>query len=204
MTSARPPAAPAPPRRGRPRDERAEQAILAATVELLNDVGFAGLSIEAVAARAGVGRPTVYRRWPSKMELVIDAVLRLAPPLTVDHSGDPLTDLKELVARLIVDMTSAPIGRAILALTGDAGTHTDLAQRLTKDYLTPRRDALLAILRDAVAAGELPRDLDLDLTLDLMLGAPTYRWLTTGRPVDQKAARAIVDAVWRTATAPPA
>ncbi|MGF7239042.1 MAG: TetR-like C-terminal domain-containing protein, partial [Frankia sp.] len=140
--------------------------------------------------------------------------------------GDRRTDLKELVAGLIVDMTSAPIGRAILALTGDAGTHADLAHRLTADYLAPRRDALLAILREAVAGGELPGDLDLDLTLDLMLGAPTYRWLTTGRPVDRATARATrpagrrpaatppgpvprpparatVDAVWRTASTPP-
>jgi len=201
MTSIPSKAVPAARRRGRPRDAQAEQAILTATVDLLGEVGFGSLSIEAVAARAGVGRPTVYRRWPSKLELVIDAVIRLAPPVAHTTTEDARADLLQLVTRLITEMTSAPVGRAILALTGEADRHAELAQRLADDYLAPRREALAGILRGAAESGELRADVDIELLLDLVLGAPTYRWLTTGRPVDARSARSVVEAVWEMARA---
>jgi AcrR family transcriptional regulator len=191
----------ATPRRGRPRDANAEQAILAATVDLLAEVGFSNLSVEAVAARAGVGRPTVYRRWPAKLELVIDAVIRLAPPLTVEQVGEPRADLLALVTRLVVELTSTSMGRAVLALTGEAGNQPELAGRWTQDYLAPRRAALAAVLRRAVESGALRPDVDVELLLDFVLGAPMYRWFTTGRPVTAVEARTMVEAVWEMARA---
>jgi AcrR family transcriptional regulator len=189
---------PAAPRRGRPRDAQAEQAILQATVELLSEVGFNQLSIEAVAARAGVGKPTIYRRWPSKPELVLDAVERLAPPFPTADTGDPLTDLRQIVPELIVGLTSSPVARATIALAGDA----EMTRRLGEQYLWPRRAGIAVILHRAIAAGELRADVDVEMAIDLMLGASVYRWLVTAQPVDADTARRVVDAVWQSMRAP--
>jgi len=188
----------AAPRRGRPRDAQAERAILQATVELLSEVGFNQLSIEAVAARAGVGKPTIYRRWPSKPELVLDAVERLAPPFPTADTGDPLTDLRQIVPELIVGLTSSPVARATIALAGDA----EMTRRLGEQYLWPRRAGIAVILHRAIAAGELRADVDVEMAIDLMLGASVYRWLVTAQPVDADTARRVVDAVWQSMRAP--
>ena len=188
----------AAPRRGRPRDAQAEQAILQATVELLSEVGFNQLSIEAVAARAGVGKPTIYRRWPSKPELVLDAVERLAPPFPAADTGDPLTDLRQIVPELIVALTSSPVARATIALAGDA----EMTRRLGEQYLWPRRAGIAAILHRAIAAGELRADIDVEMAIDLMLGASVYRWLVTAQPVDADTARRVVDTVWESMRVP--
>jgi AcrR family transcriptional regulator len=188
----------AAPRRGRPRDAQAEQAILQATVELLSEVGFNQLSIEAVAARAGVGKPTIYRRWPSKPELVLDAVERLAPPFPTADTGDPLTDLRQIVPELIVGLTSSPVARATIALAGDA----EMTRRLGEQYLWPRRAGIAVILHRAIAAGELRADIDVEMAIDLMLGASVYRWLVTAQPVDADTARRVVDTVWEGMRAP--
>jgi len=190
------------PRRGRPRDAQAEQAILQATVELLSEVGFNQLSIEAVAARAGVGKPTIYRRWPSKPELVLDAVERLAPPFPTADTGDPLTDLRQIVPQLIVGLTSSPAGRANVALASDAQTHAELARGLGEHFLAPRRAAIADILRRGIAAGQLRADIDVEMAIDMMVGTSVYRWLATAQPVDADAARRVVDTVWESLRAP--
>jgi AcrR family transcriptional regulator len=195
MTAAKAVSGPPASRRGRPRDARAEQAILHATVAILSEVGFSHLSIEAVAARAGVGRPTIYRRWPSKLELVLDAVERLAPPLPTAGTSDPLTDLRQIVPQLMAGMTSSPVIRAIVALANDAETHSELARWLGEHYLKARRAAIADILQRAIAAGELRADVDADMAIDLMVGAAVYRWLVTGQPVDADSSRRYVDAV---------
>jgi AcrR family transcriptional regulator len=193
------PPGPAAPRRGRPRDAQVEQAILQATISLLSEVGFNNLSIEAVAARAGVGKPTIYRRWPSKPELVLDAVKRFAPPVPTADTGDPLADLRQIVPELIVGLTSPPFVRAMISLAGDV----EMARRLGEQYLTPRRAGIADILQRAVAAGELRADIDVEMAIDLMVGASVYRWLVTAQPVDTDTSRRFVDAVCE-ALRPPA
>ena len=185
------------PRRGRPRDANVENAILDAAVALLNEVGYNELSIEAVASRARVGRPTVYRRWPSKLDLVVDAVVRLAPAVSAPDTGDVFADLEELISGTIEEMTRSSVGRAILALAGTGATdRAELYDRFNEHYLVPRRDAFLTVLRRGIDAGRLRADIDPDLILDLMLGAPTYWWLTTGHPIDKAAARRGVEVMW--------
>jgi AcrR family transcriptional regulator len=200
-SQARQPAARSPVRgRGRPRDEQAEQAVIDATIAILDEAGFAGLSIEAAAARAGVSRPTIYRRWPTKLDLAVDAVLRTAPPLDVTETADPRADLHRLISGLVTEMTSAPVGRvAAAALTsGDAGSES-LTRKLNEVYLQPGRAAITGVLQRAVTQGILRDDLDTDLLLDLMLGVPAYRWLTTGKPVDAATTQAAIDLIWQAA-----
>ena len=192
------PSGPAAPRRGRPRDAQAEQAILQATIALLAEVGFNQLTIEAVAARAAVGRPTIYRRWPSKAELVLDAVERLATPFPTADTGDPHTDLRQIIPELLVGLTRSPVARATMALAGDAEMITRLGER----YLRPRREATADILYRAIAAGELRADIDVELAIDMMVGPLVYRWLVTAQPVDADIARRVVDMVWQSLRAP--
>jgi AcrR family transcriptional regulator len=196
------PPGPGAPRRGRPRDAQAEQTILEAAVSILSEVGFNRMSIEAVAARARVGKPTIYRRWPSKLELVIDAVQRLAPPFPTADTGDPLTDLRQIVPQLIADLTSSPVSRVNVALASDAQTHAALARGLEEHYLAPRRAAIADILRRGVATGQLRTDIDVEMAIDLMVGASVYRWLVTAQPVGADTARRVVDTVWEALRAP--
>jgi AcrR family transcriptional regulator len=163
--------------RGRPRSEAAEEAILRAALELLDQVGYEALSIEAVASRARVGRPTIYRRWPSKLDLAVEAVVGGAPPHKKTH------------------MSGSAAGRVIIALVGDPAVHARLAPRIDERYLQPRRAVLAGLLRRAVRAGQVRPDVDPDLLIGLIMGAATDRWLVTGRPVTRESARHIVDAV---------
>jgi len=192
---------PAP--RGRPRSAEAEEAILRTALEILDDVGYGSFSIEAVAAQAGVGRPTIYRRWPSKLDLAIEAVVRLAPPLKVTDTGDPLADLRHLVAALLPDITSSAAGRALIALATDPEVHAGLARHLDERYLRPRRAVFAGLLRRAADAGQIRPDLDHELLIDFVLGAALYRWLVTGQPVNRQTARQIVDTVLDLATPRP-
>jgi AcrR family transcriptional regulator len=166
----------------------------------LDEAGFAGLSIEAVAARAGVSRPTVYRRWPTKLDLAVDAVLRTAPPLDLTETADPKADLYRVVSGRAAEMTGSPAGRVLAAAftSGDSSAEP-LARRLTEAYLRPGRAAITGILQRAVSQGILRDDLDLDLLLDLMFGLPSYRWLTTGKPADAAATRTAIDLIWQAA-----
>jgi AcrR family transcriptional regulator len=193
------PAASSPARgRGRPRDERAEQSIIDSTIAILDEEGFARLSIEAVAARAGVSRPTVYRRWPTKLDLAVDAVLRTAPPLDLTETADPQADLRRVVSGLVAEMTSSPIGRVVAAaFTGGDTSAEPLTRKLTETYLRPGRAAITGILQRAVSQGILRDDLDLELLLDVVLGVPAYRWLTTGKPVDAATTSAVIDLAWQ-------
>lgn len=184
-----------PSSRGRPRSAEAEEAILRAALEILDKGGYGSFSIEAVAARAGVGRPTIYRRWPSRLELAVEAVVRLAPPLKVVDTGDPLADFRHLVAALLHDMTSSATGRAIIALASDLQAHAELARRLDERHLEPRRAVMADLLRRAAEAGQLRPDLDPGMMIDLVMGAAMYRWLVTGRPVSREAAMHIADTV---------
>jgi len=180
---------------GRPRSAEAQEAILQAALELLGQVGYGSFSIEAVAARAGVGRPTIYRRWSSKLELAVEAVVRLAPSVKVVDSGDALADLRNLVSEILPDMTSSATGRAFIALAGDVEVRAELAHRLDERYFQPRRAVVAGLLQRAVIANQIRPDIDCDLLIDLILGAAVYRWLVTGTPVTGESARRIVDAV---------
>ena len=140
-------------------------------------------------------RPTIYRRWPSKLELAVEAVVRLAPPLKVVDTGDPLADFRHLVAALQHDMTSSATGRAIIALASDLQVHPELARRIDERYLRPRRAVIANLLRRAADAKQIRPDIDPDLLIDLVMGAAVYRWLTTGQPVSHQAARHIADTV---------
>ncbi|MQA93155.1 MAG: TetR family transcriptional regulator [Streptosporangiales bacterium] len=180
---------------GRPRSERAAQAILDATLDLLGETGVAGLSIEAVAARAGVGKTTIYRRWSGKDDLIIDALASLKAP-----APEPLEESvrEDLVAQLNATRATAGDMRsrcAIGLVMGEGDRYPHLVERFHADVVEPRREVLRGVLRRGVASGELRADLDVDAAAVLLSGAMmmTVRECPLGEQVPESAARRIVD-----------
>lgn len=190
------PATGTPARRGRPRDDAAEQAILEAVVELLEEQGFNRLTIGGVAARAGVGKPTVYRRWASKSELVVDAVVRLAKPITARRTGDPHADLRALTQAAITEVSTPPLGSAVVMLLAETHTDAELAKLVHDRLARPRRGVLRDVIDLGVETGQLRADTDPEQMLDLLLGPSFYRWLITGRAPTRPAIARMVDIVW--------
>ncbi|MBB5888807.1 TetR/AcrR family transcriptional regulator [Kutzneria kofuensis] len=177
------------------RSERARQAVLEAADDLLVEHGFAGLTIEKIAARAGVAKQTIYRWWPSKVDILLDAFGDdLAEDLTpVDH-GSLATDLREYLAALADFLTNSDAGAVYRALVGQAQHDPQLAARLRDDHLAVQyaRDRLP--FERAIARHELPEDMDIDLAAQRLVAVVHYRVLVTGEPVPREFTDALVDA----------
>jgi len=181
---------------GRPRDTRRDEAILSATLEILLDGDYQGLTIEAVAARAGVGRPTIYRRWPSKPALVVAALVessRLAIP-DVD-TGSLRGDLLAVQRHQIVLMNAPMTRRVTAGLIADLATDLELAERYITEYLVPRRDAVWKVLERGIERGELDPDVDLAFVYDLLIGPLFMRAVVWGQRLSRAAAEATTDVV---------
>ncbi len=171
--------------RGRRRSERSHSAIVEATQQLLVERGYRALTIEGVAARAGVGKQTIYRWWPSKAALVLEAYLagsdRVAQP---PEMGSTVEDVRALLHWLI-DVLAQPIGgRVVAGLVADLQHDPDLAEGFQRDVVPARRSAMLAVLEHARDRGELQFDADLELAVDALHGAVFYRLLFSGEPLD--------------------
>jgi AcrR family transcriptional regulator len=184
--------------RGRPRRASARPAIVEATLKLLAERGFQAATIEAIAARARVGRNTIYRRWSSKEELIADALHELTAELDV-HEGD---DLYGLLLDWIQDFArvfSDPLfGRILPAVLGELQQNPDFAQVYSERVVRPRYDALLELLRQALARGELRRDADVEQIADLLAGPPFVRMLPVGLPpVTDHYAEELLETIWR-------
>jgi AcrR family transcriptional regulator len=176
---------------GRPRSDEAHRAILDATLGLLADVGFSALTVEGVAQRAGVGKATIYRRWPSKLPLVVEA-FSLLPALEEVDTGDLVTDLKRMLRGYLELFNSTPLGAVLPSLAGERRHDHELSE-LLDPVLRERRRPLVAALERAVARGELPPTLDVDLAADLIVGPIAVRLFFSGGKVHPKLVDPIVD-----------
>ena len=172
---------------------RSRNAILAATGQLLSEVGYAGLTIEGTAARAGVGKTTVYRWWPSKAALAIEVLSERVSIPSARDTGNLRTDLIQAVQRVISVLTKGVEGAIIPAMTADLVRDPDVAELFRDRILRPRRAVVAEMINRAVARGELPEDLDASLVLDLCVGAIFYRLVVSGEPVTRKVAEHLVD-----------
>lgn len=182
---------------GRPRSAQADEAIVDATVALLSEEGFERLSMDAVASRAGVGKATIYRRWPSKEALVIEAVARRTDPFPDEPTG---TVRERLVAVLggVLAASRTGAGRLLPCMVGATVSNPPLAAHYRAQILEPRRERLAALLREGVANGELRDDLDVDAAVDTLVGALLYRIVFTGsEAIDDAAPERLVDAALR-------
>jgi AcrR family transcriptional regulator len=161
-------------RPGRPRSEQAERAIIEATLDLLAEVGIAALSIEQVAARAGVGKATIYRRWPNKEALIIDAAASLKSPLPEVPGRSISEDLKIIAEVMVADQQTTRARELYTCFVSEGRRHPDLTKKFTETVIEPRREYMRRVLRGAVARGELRDDLDVDTMVIAVTGSLMY------------------------------
>jgi AcrR family transcriptional regulator len=159
---------------GRPRSIRSHQAILKATLDLLSEVGYDRMSVEAIAARAKVGKTTIYRRYSSKAELVADALESLRQEIAIPDTGTLWGDLDRIVENAMTTSLT-PLGRQILALIiSTASSNPQFAQVYWTKYLQPRRETFRIAIERAKARGEIRADTDSDLVFDFISGIMLY------------------------------
>ena len=186
--------APASTRRGRPRSERARNAILEAAAELLLRRGLGAVSMDAVAEQAGVSKATIYRWWPSKERLALDALLDWsAARAPTRDTGSLRGDLLALVRPWVREIRSAPFGRVIAAFVTEAQSDPQFAAAYRKHFVTPRREAMRAAFARAAERGEVPANLDVEVAVDLIYGPLYHRLLHGHAPLTVRFAERVVD-----------
>jgi len=182
--------------RGRRRSPSSHRAIVLATQELLVEQGYRALTIEGVANRAGVGKQTIYRWWPSRAALVLEAYLAGSETVALPRAR-PTTraDVRALLDWL-VGVLAQPIGGRVLAgLVSDLKDDEELAERFHRDVVPARRRAMLAALERGRERGEIRAGVDLELAVDELHGAVFYRLLLSGEPLDGSFTRRLADHV---------
>ena len=181
-----------------PRAERSKLAILDATRELLAEEGDVGaLTVEAVAARSGVAKTTIYRRWRDKWELALDAVMidmlpRFENPIDVGDTRKELITFVDSVTKL---WAAPPYGPAMQGLISEIATEPELARVYREQVVEPRREQLRPVIERGISRGDLRPDTDLRLVHELLIGPILYRLLLSGPPLDRKLTTSLADAV---------
>jgi len=190
---------------GRPRSAEADRAILRAAVDLLADEGYGGVTMEGVAARAGVGKATVYRRWASKSALVVDAMNACRdsgwqPPDT----GSAHDDLLVFVRGLLTQLRTSDAGRVMPALVTELARNPELAVAFRDGFIQPRRARVLEAVRRGVERGEVRPGVDPEVVADAIVAVLMHRFLITGMELDDDLPERVLDVLWRGIAAPAA
>lgn len=188
-------AEPRPPGRGRPRDPEHDRAILRATLELLSTTDYRSLTVDAIAARAGVAKTTLYRRWPRKADLVLDAVDEHFGERDIEETGDPLEDLRRLLDALYRELADPSAGRSWPFIAARLLADEETADRYRSRFIVPKHRRATELLRDAVAAGQLPPGLDLDLIATAVAAPATFQPLAYGEPARTTMGRDLLDLI---------
>jgi AcrR family transcriptional regulator len=182
---------------GRPREARADEAIRAAALELMSERGARALQIGDVAIRAGVGKATIYRRYRSKDELMVDAVGAAIEEIAVPDTGSTGEDLLVLMRGAIDLYSDARIANLMPGVVDEMSRNPKFASVARERFLSGRREALLAVLERAVRRGDLRDDLDFEFALDVLGGPLFYRLLITRGPLDEDLALSVVELILR-------
>jgi len=187
----------APARKPDRRAERSRQAVLAATLQLLAEGDVGALTVEAVAARSGVAKTTIYRRWRDKWELALDAVMidmvpRFDEPADV---GDTRKELLTFVNALVKMLTATPYGPAMQGLVSQIATDPELARVYREQVVQPRVTQLAPVIQRGIARGDLRPDTDVRLVHELLIGPVIYRLLLSGAPLNRSLGASLVDAI---------
>ncbi len=180
---------------GRPRSSVADEAILEAAVDVFAEVGLEGLTMEGVAARAGVAKNTVYRRYANKLDLVVSAVRRYTdvgarPPDTGTTRGD----VRALVEGLVAILTDTPVGRMLPTLVA-VRTRVPELDAAYAQIVAEKRARSAVVVRRAVERDDFRSDVDLDVVVDAFVSAAFYRFLVSRAPLDERFTAAVVDSV---------
>jgi AcrR family transcriptional regulator len=181
-------------RLGRPRDARVDAAVMDATRALLAERGFAGTTVEAIAGRAGVGKATIYRRWPTREALLLAVTTADLPEAPIPDTGDLRQDLLTIFTRLAEQLRTAGPASYIGDLIGESMRNPEMR----KDFqamIQQRRSLCADIVAQARKRGEVRKSVDPDVVLDLIAGAIFYRKLFYDGPADAAFVKVTVDAV---------
>src|SRR4051812_13039772 len=182
---------------GRPRDGRADRAILDATLRLIAKRGISEPRIDDGAERAHGGKATIYRRYRSKDELVAAAVTSLVSDISIPDTGSTEGDLRELMRGAVRVYRGSVEAGVMPGLVGAMSRDPKLARAVREGFLRRRRAALAAVLQRGVERGDLRHDLDFELALDVLGGPLFYRLLITGGPIDNQLADGVAELILR-------
>ncbi|HET7234680.1 MAG TPA: TetR/AcrR family transcriptional regulator [Longimicrobium sp.] len=184
-------------RPGRPRSEEAHGAILSAAIDLIREVGYDAVTMEGIAARAGVGKATLYRRWKEKETLVIEALGRIIRAIPVPDTGSARGDLMAMM-RVALGMYGDPASHVLLSgLVAAMARSPAIAHAMRAGFDRAWRQALGQVLRRAIDRGELRADTEVEMATDVISGPFFYRYLMSGGPVDERSARELVEVALR-------
>ena len=171
-------------RRGRPRSEQARLAVLTAAGDLLLEGGLGAAHVEAIAARAGVSKATIYKWWPNRGAVVLDGFLeRVRHSLVIPEGLGTVAALEFQIRELVALFADAAVASAIRAIASEAQSDPELARAVRERWLAPRRAVTAAVLSDGIANGDLRPDLDVELVMDQLYGPLYFRLLFGHAPL---------------------
>lgn len=188
-------------RPGRPRDARADEAILEAAAAVLAELGPGGFTVDAVAARAGCGKATIYRRWPSRAHLMLETTQQAGVEHEDPATGSVAEDLVVLLSNLADKMTTTPVGRLMAATIAEAAVN-DETRQVYADFIAERRVVPRQVVQRGIDRGELRPDTDADLLVDIVSGPVFLRAFMTQAPLTEDIVRRIVTTVVEGVRAP--
>jgi AcrR family transcriptional regulator len=181
---------------GRPRSESSHRKILQAAARLLERDGYTRITIDALASEAGVGRQTIYRRWQTKADVVLELVADRADfAVAVPDTGSYSADIREFMRSAFAAATDPPTADLLRGLMTEAQERHDFGHRFRRDFLAPRRTAFQTIIDRATARNDLPPHVPSDAIADIAFGSLWYRLLATHEPLDTQYADAITAAL---------
>jgi AcrR family transcriptional regulator len=184
-------------RPGRPRNEQVDAAILDATIDALADYGYAGLSVEAVAERAGVAKTTVYRRWPGKDEVVLDAISRLKGPIATAPGRSVREDLSYLMGAMRAQWINSRHGRVMRRLAADGNVRPELFRQFRDRLVAPRQAVLRSVLQRGISEGLIRPDVDLQWAIDMLVAPVILAVMAQKERVSPRQVQFTVDTVLR-------
>jgi AcrR family transcriptional regulator len=184
------------------RSSRSRQAILDAAMDLVRDAGYEKLTIEAIATRAGVGKQTIYRWWPSKGAVLFDAFIALGEgdsgePVELPDTGDIEADLRAVLAATVAEFNDPRFDLPMRAVHTAMSTDDRLAEQYEEWLGEPMREIKRRRLRSAVDAGQVSPTVDLDIAIDLIWGPVHSRWLQRGGPLTESYTDAVIASALR-------
>jgi AcrR family transcriptional regulator len=169
---------------GRPRDRRIDSAVLCATAELLAETGYAGLSVDAIARRAGTSKPAIYRRWPSKAHLVHEAAFPISDATALPDTGSLAGDVREMVGRTAAVLTTSAARAALPGLVGEMAADLTLHAALLERFGDILSRGLTDRLADAVERGQARPDVTAAEIVEMVAGTTFLALLTHGDALD--------------------
>jgi AcrR family transcriptional regulator len=183
------------------RSERSRRAILTAAADLVHEIGYRKLTIEAIAARAGVGKQTIYRWWPSKGAVVLDGFLAAVnenpDDLSLPDTGDVAADLRDVVRAIVAELADPELSGTSRALMIEMQEDVELADTMLERLLAPQLQAIADRLRAGQLAGQVRADLDLAVAVEIVVGPLYHRWLLRTAPLDEAYADTVTDLALR-------